>query len=75
MAKFVTVGGMRFQRGKLTPLEELELYKSMNAGPVKCTLPRSKNPRDEPMTYTTRIDWDQGHNWVILMRDGAEIAG
>lgn len=26
------------------------------------------------MTYATRIDWDRGANWVILAKDGAEIA-
>jgi hypothetical protein len=26
------------------------------------------------MAYATRIDWDEGKNWVILTRDGAEIA-
>ena len=26
------------------------------------------------MAYATRIDWGEGANWVILTRDGAEIA-
>lgn len=26
------------------------------------------------MAYATRMDWDQGHNWVILTRDGVEVA-
>ena len=26
------------------------------------------------MAYSTRMDWDRGHNWVILARDGIEVA-
>jgi len=26
------------------------------------------------MAYSTRMDWDQGHNWVILTHDGVEVA-
>ena len=26
------------------------------------------------MAYATRIDWDRGANWVILMHDGVETA-
>ena len=26
------------------------------------------------MAYATRMDWDRGHNWVILTKDGAEVA-
>jgi hypothetical protein len=26
------------------------------------------------MAYATRIDWNQGSNWVILERDGVEVA-
>jgi hypothetical protein len=26
------------------------------------------------MAYRTLIDWDEGQNWVILKRDGVEVA-
>ena len=26
------------------------------------------------MAYATRMDWAEGQNWVILSRDGVEIA-
>jgi hypothetical protein len=26
------------------------------------------------MAYRTLMDWDQGQNWVILKRDGVEVA-
>ena len=34
-------GGLKFMRGKLPVLEELEVYRAMNAGPCKYMLPRS----------------------------------
>lgn len=26
------------------------------------------------MAYATQIDWDRGANWVILAKDGVEVA-
>ena len=26
------------------------------------------------MAYSTRMDWDEGRNWVFLIRDGVEVA-
>lgn len=76
MSRLVVINGMKFRLGKLTPQERFEFYKATAPGKNFQMLAPSlrKTASDKPMPYSTRIDWDQGHNWVILMRDGAEIA-
>lgn len=38
-------GGVKFQMGKLTPVEELEVYRAMNAGPVQMYAPSLNSRR------------------------------
>ena len=66
------MGRIKFMTGKLSVLEELEMYKAMNAGPVHVYAPSLR--KGPTMAYRTLMDWDEGQNWVILKRDGVEVA-